>query len=149
MSRTITHDGRVMRPTTKWAWRSANPEMDVDAHGSTIDDKYFVIVEMSKCPLITMDNGDVCYNPLKVKQAFKLAYGGPNYGYKCVQRTAKYPMQFRNKGAEWVLLNAGDMYVDVQKYLIDHGSVYTTSFKRLPNKRELESLQVKEQVKVK
>ena len=130
--KTIKHDGRTMRLCPKYGWREGNPSRDVDSHGLAVDDKYFVIVEVSKCRIVEQQDGKTIYNSEGVSQAFALSYGGTCYGYRTITRHARVPIQFRDKGGEWVLVDKGQAYEEISKYVIQDGRVYSTSWKKIP-----------------
>ena len=82
-------DGVPIRRSAAIAFRDGDPSRDVDGHGDPVKPNYVVFVRIKDCPVLDCTS-TACierrgahkhYDPNGAKQAFRVKYGGTNYGF--------------------------------------------------------------------
>lgn len=119
----MIHDGINCRRSRVYGWREGNPETDTDLRGQPVDSMYFVIVRIKDCRVVNSLRAKdrKVYLPEGVKPAFRMTYGGTNYGYGKgrVVRNGK-GRHIRVQGQmEWM-----NDYFKTPVYVIRDGAVY-------------------------
>ena len=131
MKKMVRFQGKMLTRADSYGYRPGNPESDVDSDGQPVQSNYIVLVKVADCQ--TNENpetGAITYNPEGVAQAEKLGYGGTNYGYKSIERTARDVRFLKGPNGEEFAVNKGDTYIETRMFAVITGRVYSTRWFR-------------------